>query len=76
MHPKGSDYKPMSDTVIDAVLQYGAAGVKGSGRRRSRSSATQSAGLKCTTGANGNNKFLARDDLNNQIGIFCGDAAQ
>lgn len=63
MHPKGSGYKPMSDAVIDAVLKYGAAGA-------------QSEGLNCTTGAHGNNKFLARDDLNNQIGTFCGVAAQ
>ena len=63
MHPKGSGYKPMSDAVIDAVLRHGAAGA-------------QSEGLNCTTGAHGNNKFLARDDLNNQIGTFCGIAAQ
>ena len=74
MHPKGSGYKPLSDAVIDAVLKYGAAGASGSGG--GGSPGTQSAGLKCTTGANGNNKFLARDDLNNQIGTFCGVAAQ
>ena len=74
MHPKGSGYKPLSDAVIDAVLKCGAAGASGSGG--GGSPGTQSAGLKCTTGANGNNKFLARDDLNNQIGTFCGVAAQ
>jgi hypothetical protein len=74
MHPKGSGYKPMSDAVIDAVLKYGAAGAGGSGD--GGSPGTQSPGLMCTTGANGNNKFLARDDLNNQIGIFCDVAAQ
>ena len=73
MHPKGSGYKPMSDAVIDAVIQNGAADVSSDG---GGSSGPQSAGLTCTTGANGNNKFLARDDLNNQIGTFCGDAAQ
>ena len=73
MHPKGSGYKPMSDAVIDAVIQYGAAGASGGD---GVSSGTPSAGLTCTTGANGNNKFLARDDLNNQIGTFCSDAAQ
>ncbi|MCJ1376928.1 hypothetical protein MMC17_000018 [Xylographa soralifera] len=73
MHPEGSGYKPMSDAVIDAVLKYGAAGASASG---GGSPGTHSAGVKCTTGANGNNKFLARDDLNNQIGTFCGVAAQ
>ena len=73
MHPKGSGYTPMSDAVIDAVIKYGAAGASGSG---GGSSGAQSADLTCTTGANGNNKFLARDDLNSQIGTFCGDAAQ
>ena len=75
MHPKGSGYKPMSDAVIDAMLGYSAAGA-GAGGGSSSSPSTQSPGLKCTTGANGNNKFLARDDLNNQIGTFCGVAAQ
>lgn len=74
MHPKGSGYKVMSDAVIDAVLRYGAAGAGGSGD--GGSPGTQSPGLTCTTGANGNNKFLARDDLNNQIGTFCDVAAQ
>ena len=73
MHPKGSGYKTMSDAVIDAVLKYGAAGASGSA---GGSPGTQSAGVKCTTGANGNNKFLARNNLNNQIGTFCGVAAQ
>ena len=75
MHPKGSGYKPMSDAVIDAVLKYGATGAD-SGGGGGGSPGTQSAGLNCNTGANGNNKFLARDDLNNQIGTFCGVAAQ
>ena len=74
MHPIGSGYKPMLDAIIDAVLRYGAAGAGGSGD--GGSPGTQSPGLTCTTGANGNNKFLARDDLNNQIGTFCDVAAQ
>ena len=78
MHPKGSGYKPMSDAVINAVLQYGptVAGSSGGGGGGGTTPGKGSPGLKCATGANGNNKFLARDDLNNQIGTFCGDAAQ
>ena len=48
----------------------------GGGGGDSVSPGAKSAGLQCTTGANGNNKFLGRDDLNNQIGTFCDVAAQ
>ena len=41
MHSKGSGYDPMSDTVIDAVIKYSAAGASGS------SGGPQSAGLTC-----------------------------
>ena len=74
MHPKGSDYSPMSDAVIDAVLKYGAASASGSGS--GGSPGTQLAGLTCTTGANGNNNVSARDDLNDQMGTFCDVATQ
>ena len=80
MHPKGLGYKPMSDAVIDAVLKNSAAGAGAGGASSNspstQSPGTQSPGLKCTTDANSNNKFLARDNLNTQIGTFCGVAAQ
>lgn len=71
MHPKGSGYTPMADAVIDNVLKFGAQG--GSSPTTSQSP-TPPQGPTCR-GTNVN-RFLGRDDMNNQIGRFCADAAK
>lgn len=71
MHPKGSGYTPMADAVIDDVLHYGAQGTNGGGTTQG---STPPQGRRCA--GMGVNKFLGRDDMNNQISIFCADAAK
>jgi len=71
MHPKGAGYTPMSDAVIDNVIRYSAAG--GGSGVGGGTPPTAPNGIKCT--GTGNTKFMARDDMNNQIGRFCADAA-
>lgn len=70
-HPKGSGYALMSDAVIDNVLQYGAQGGDGGGTTQKPTPPT---GRQCA--GMGVNKDLGRDDMNNQISIFCADAVK
>lgn len=63
MHPKGSGYGPMSDAVIDNVIRFGASG------------ATSMPATGRTCAGTDSNKFISRDDMNDKIGKFCGDAA-
>jgi hypothetical protein len=66
MHPKGSGYEVMSDAVIDNVLRFGAAGANSTPDPKNGKTCWPSLG----------NKFMSRDDMNNQIVLFCADAAK
>jgi hypothetical protein len=81
MHPKGSGYAVISDAVIDEVLNFKTDGVNAS------SSTSTSSTISSTPTPSqapqpqracgfGTNKFISRDEMNKQIGVFCADAAK
>ena len=70
MHPKGSGYTAMADAVIDNVLKFGAQGLGASA-----TSQVPTTSQRPACAGDSANKFLGRDDLNNQIGTYCADAA-
>lgn len=71
MHPKGFGYTAMADAVIDEVLKFGAQGLGASA-----TSQVPTTSQSPTCAGDSANKFLGRDDLNNQIGTYCADAAK
>jgi hypothetical protein len=71
MHPKGAGYEVMSDAVINSVLKFGAAGASAPSLTPSTAPVLQKT---CFSG--NAHKFMARDDMNTQIGLFCADAAK